>query len=70
MFGGHCPPFSDEIIDQHTEARLSRQKLLTRDPLAELSFIIGEEALRDPGGGPVLRVGRGEWAAFVMLARG
>lgn len=22
------------------------------------------------GGGPVLRVGRGEWAAFVMLARG
>ncbi|MFD4759221.1 DUF397 domain-containing protein [Streptomyces sp. NPDC058439] len=22
------------------------------------------------GGGPVLRVGRGEWAAFVTLARG
>lgn len=22
------------------------------------------------GGGPVLRVGRGEWAAFVSLARG
>ncbi|WP_433916850.1 DUF397 domain-containing protein [Streptomyces sp. NBC_01744] len=22
------------------------------------------------GGGPVLRVGRGEWAAFVALARG
>ncbi|WP_405688970.1 helix-turn-helix domain-containing protein [Streptomyces sp. NBC_00057] len=56
VFGGHCPPFSEEIIDQHTEARLSRQKLLTRDPLAELSFIIGEEALRNPvGGGEVMR---------------
>lgn len=56
VFGGHCPPFSDETIDQHTEARLSRQKLLTRDPLAELSFIVGEEALRNPvGGAEVMR---------------
>ncbi|GAA4963044.1 helix-turn-helix transcriptional regulator [Streptomyces heliomycini] len=52
VFAGHCPPLSEEIIDQHTEARLSRQKLLTRVPLAELSFIVGEEALRDPVGGP------------------
>ena len=50
LFAGHCPPLSEEIIDQHTEARLSRQKLLTRVPLAELSFIIGEEALRNPVG--------------------
>lgn len=50
VFAGHCPPLSEEIIDQHTEARLSRHKLLTRVPLAELSFIIGEEALRNPVG--------------------
>ncbi|MFJ3089904.1 helix-turn-helix domain-containing protein [Streptomyces sp. NPDC086838] len=59
VFGGHCPPFSEEIIDQHTEGRLSRQKLLTREPLAELSFIVGEEALRDPVGGP--EVMRAQW---------
>lgn len=50
VFAYHCPPFSKEIVDQHTEARLGRQRLLTRDPLAELSFIIGEEALRNPVG--------------------
>ncbi|MCX4741804.1 helix-turn-helix domain-containing protein [Streptomyces antibioticus] len=50
LFAGHCPPLNEEIIDQHTEARLGRQRLLTRVPLAELSFIIGEEALRNPVG--------------------
>lgn len=50
LFAGHCPPLSEETIDQHTEARLGRQKLLTREPMAELSFIIGEDALRDPVG--------------------
>ncbi|MEU6539976.1 helix-turn-helix transcriptional regulator [Streptomyces sp. NPDC047000] len=59
LFAGHCPPLSEEIIDQHTEARLSRQKLLTRVPLAELSFIIGEEALRNPVGDA--EVMRGQW---------
>lgn len=59
VFAGHCPPLSEEIIDQHTEARLSRQKLLTRVPLAELSFIIGEEALRNPVGGRTLM--RAQW---------
>nr|WTB30206.1 DUF5753 domain-containing protein [Streptomyces sp. NBC_00830] len=59
VFAGHCPSFSEEIVDQHTEARLSRQKLLTRDPLAQRSFIIGEEALRDPvGGAEVMRLQR------------
>lgn len=59
VFAGHCPPFSEEIVDQHTEARLGRQRLLTRDPMAELSFIIGEEALRDPVGDA--DVMRGQW---------
>ncbi|MFI5900201.1 helix-turn-helix transcriptional regulator [Streptomyces cyaneofuscatus] len=59
VFAGHCPPLSTEIIDQHTEARLSRQKLLTRVPLAELSFIVSEEALRNPVGDT--EVMRGQW---------
>ncbi|MEU9060711.1 helix-turn-helix transcriptional regulator [Streptomyces sp. NPDC048430] len=59
VFAGHCPPFSEEVVDQHTEGRLSRQKLLTRVPLAELSFIVSEEALRNPVGGP--EVMRGQW---------
>ncbi|WPW27995.1 helix-turn-helix transcriptional regulator [Streptomyces atratus] len=67
VFGGHCPPFSDDIIDQHTEARLSRQKLLTRDPLAELSFIIGEEALRNPVGGA--EVMREQWQRLLEVGR-
>ncbi|MFJ2132462.1 helix-turn-helix domain-containing protein [Streptomyces sp. NPDC088846] len=65
VFGGHCPPLSKEIIDQHTEARLSRQKLLTRDPVAELSFIIGEEALRNPVGGA--EVMRGQWQRLLEV---
>lgn len=65
VFGGHCPPFSEDIIDQHTEARLSRQKLLTRDPLAELSFVIGEEALRNPVGGA--EVMRGQWQRLLEV---
>ncbi|QNE79498.1 helix-turn-helix domain-containing protein [Streptomyces finlayi] len=67
VFAGHCPPLSEEIVDQHTEARLARQKLLTRDPLAELSFIIGEEALRDPVGGP--EVMHGQWARLLEVGR-
>lgn len=59
VFAGHCPPLSEEIIDQHTEGRLSRQKLLTRVPLAELSFIIAEEALQNPVGDA--EVMRGQW---------
>ncbi|MFD5034117.1 Scr1 family TA system antitoxin-like transcriptional regulator [Streptomyces sp. NPDC058405] len=45
LFSAHCPPLSEETIEQHVEARLSRQKLLTRTPIAELCFIIGESAL-------------------------
>jgi transcriptional regulator with XRE-family HTH domain len=59
LFAGHCPPLSEEIIEQHAEARLSRQKLLTRVPLAELSFIIAEEALRNPVSDT--EVMRGQW---------
>lgn len=66
VFAGHCPPLSEEIIDQHAEARLSRQKLLTRVPLAELSFIVSEEALRDPVGG--LEVMGEQWQRLLEVS--
>lgn len=69
VFAGHCPPLSEEIIDQHTEARLSRQKLLTRVPLAELSFVIGEEALRDPIGDAEVMRGQWQWLQEVGALR-
>lgn len=56
LFAGHCPPLDDEVIEQHVEARLSRQRLLTRSPLVDLSFVIGETALRNVvGGAEVMR---------------
>ncbi|MDX3358341.1 MULTISPECIES: helix-turn-helix transcriptional regulator [Streptomyces] len=66
LFAGHCPPLGEDVIDQRTEARLSRQKLPTRLPLAELSFIINEEALRDPVGCP--EVMRAQWLQLLELA--
>ncbi|SDG26890.1 helix-turn-helix domain-containing protein [Streptomyces griseoaurantiacus] len=65
VFAGHCPPLSEEIVDQHTEARLNRQKLLTRVPLAELSFIVSEEALRNPVGDA--EVMRGQWQRLLEV---
>ncbi|MFI6207947.1 helix-turn-helix domain-containing protein [Streptomyces sp. NPDC051041] len=51
LFMAHCPALEDEVIEFHTEARLSRQQLLTRSPIVELSFVIGETALTNPVGG-------------------
>ncbi|MBQ0985265.1 helix-turn-helix transcriptional regulator [Streptomyces sp. F63] len=51
VFTGNCPPLSDELIEQHVEARLSRQKLLTRAPAVNVSFIIEERVLLNAVGG-------------------
>ncbi|MFE0384524.1 helix-turn-helix transcriptional regulator [Streptomyces bungoensis] len=67
VFAGHCPPLDKEIIDQHAEARLSRQKLLERVPMAELSFIITEETLRNPVGNE--EVMRGQWQRLLDASR-
>lgn len=40
------PTLDEETIEQHLDARLSRQRLLTRTPHIEFSFIIWEPALR------------------------
>ncbi|MFG3163845.1 helix-turn-helix transcriptional regulator [Streptomyces sp. NPDC048232] len=47
LFTAHCPPLPDEMIEQHIEARLSRQRLLSKTPPVDLSFIIGESVLRN-----------------------
>ena len=56
LFSGHCPPLDEETVEQHVEARLSRQRLLTRTPIVELHFIVGESVLRNPvGDGSIMR---------------
>ncbi|CAM2893341.1 transcriptional regulator [Streptomyces albus] len=52
LFEGHVPTFDDEDIDDSLDVRLSRQKLLTRSPLVDFCFVLGEAALRQELGGP------------------
>ncbi|WP_210732784.1 helix-turn-helix transcriptional regulator [Streptomyces sp. RKND-216] len=51
VLAGHCPPLDEETREQHLEARLGRQRLLTRTPLVQFSFILWEPVLRNPVGG-------------------
>ncbi|WP_149562788.1 helix-turn-helix domain-containing protein [Streptomyces cacaoi] len=50
LFQGQFPPLDDEQVEHNVDARLSRQKLLTKRPLVQFSFIVGEAALRNPVG--------------------
>ncbi|MGH3314340.1 MAG: helix-turn-helix domain-containing protein [Streptomyces sp.] len=52
VFEGRCPQLTDEAVEDNVDARLTRQKLLTKTPAAEFAFIVGETALRNPVGGP------------------
>jgi hypothetical protein len=63
--GAELPGVWSAYVDRHTEARLSRQRLLARVPMAELSFIVGEEALRNPVGDP--EVMRGQWQRLLEV---
>lgn len=83
LFLSHYPPLGDETVELHTEARLNRQKVLTKAPIVQLSFIIGEAALtvaesvsevvvRDSKNmtGARVHVGREAWAAFLSDSGG
>jgi transcriptional regulator with XRE-family HTH domain len=48
------PPISGERIDQLIEVRLTRQKLLTRDPPLQLTVVLDEAALHRQVGGPAV----------------
>jgi hypothetical protein len=50
----NVPPISAERIEQLIEVRLTRQKLLTRDPPLKLSIILDEAALHRQVGGPAV----------------
>lgn len=52
LYESRCPPYSDEEIDKHVEARLERQSALTRHPLPRLGFVVEESALERQFGGP------------------
>jgi hypothetical protein len=50
VFAMAYPALDDETVEQHLEARQNRQRLLTRTPYIEFSFVIWEPALRCPVG--------------------
>ncbi|WP_308119309.1 DUF5753 domain-containing protein [Streptomyces sp. JJ38] len=51
VFAGHVPTLEEEVLERHLEARMERQKLLTRTPLIQFHFVLWEPALRNPVGG-------------------
>jgi hypothetical protein len=46
LISNSCPPLDEETIEERVAARLKRQQLLTRKPLAHFSYVIHETALR------------------------
>ncbi|MCC9307595.1 helix-turn-helix transcriptional regulator [Kitasatospora sp. RB6PN24] len=52
LMDSHCPPVSDELVDERVAARLKRQEKLTRTPPALLGFILYAPALQTLVGGP------------------
>ncbi|MGY1436361.1 helix-turn-helix domain-containing protein [Streptomyces reniochalinae] len=52
LFEGHVPVLDGDTIDSHVDVRLTRQKILTKSPLVDFSFVVGEAALRQELGGP------------------
>jgi transcriptional regulator with XRE-family HTH domain len=50
VFEGRCPPLEENVVEQQVEARLNRQRLLTRYPPVNCSFVIDEAVLRNPLG--------------------
>ncbi|WP_016907651.1 helix-turn-helix domain-containing protein [Streptomyces xiaopingdaonensis] len=49
---GQFPPLEDEEVEHTVDARISRQKIFTKTPLVDFSFVIGEAALRNQVGSP------------------
>lgn len=52
LVSGHCPPLSDETVDDLVAARLARQVIFENRPDLVLGFVIEEAVLRRPVGGP------------------
>ncbi|WKX71616.1 helix-turn-helix transcriptional regulator [Streptomyces sp. XD-27] len=65
VLGSRVPILGQEEIDRRVEARLERQALLERVPVAHLSFVIEEWVLRRPLGGR--KVMRGQLERLLAL---
>ncbi|MFF1921295.1 helix-turn-helix domain-containing protein [Streptomyces sp. NPDC058221] len=51
VFNGACPPLDDDEIEALVAGRLARQRMLTRKPLPDISFILELGPLARPIGG-------------------
>ncbi|MEV6010710.1 helix-turn-helix transcriptional regulator [Streptomyces sp. NPDC051976] len=51
LLNTRCPALDTDEIERRVLARIARQTLLTRTPLAQLSFLMDESVLRRPVGG-------------------
>ncbi|MFF7635521.1 Scr1 family TA system antitoxin-like transcriptional regulator [Kitasatospora sp. NPDC008050] len=51
LIENHTPPLGDDIVKERVQARLERQKKLTRNPPALFGFILYEAVLRTSVGG-------------------
>ncbi|MDJ1134682.1 helix-turn-helix domain-containing protein [Streptomyces iconiensis] len=47
LFEANIPALDPDTIEDRVDARISRQKLLTKTPMVDFSFVIGEAALRN-----------------------
>lgn len=52
LFEGHVPMLDEDAVEDNVDIRLNRQKILTKSPLVDFSFVLGEAALRQELGGP------------------
>lgn len=53
LFEAHTPPVGDDTVEERVQARLERQKKLTRNPPALFGFVVYEAALHTLVGGRV-----------------
>ncbi|MFE9818852.1 Scr1 family TA system antitoxin-like transcriptional regulator [Streptomyces sp. NPDC005773] len=51
LFRGACPPLDDDEIEGLVAGRLARQRMLTRKPLPDISFVLELSPLTRPIGG-------------------
>lgn len=56
LYGVRVPAYTEQEIEQHVQARLERQAVLTRNPPPRIGFVVEESALERPiGGAEVLK---------------
>lgn len=52
LVSSHCPPLSDETVEDRVAARLERQTIFDSPSTVVMGFVIEEAVLRRPVGGP------------------